>query len=302
MRPWFSSLVLLCAFMLPLALAAEAPRGADGLLLVPPLTRVYDPSGYLAAADRAALEDKLAAFEAAHGSQIAILLVASTRPEPIEDFAHRVGEAWKIGRKGIGDGVLIIVAVQDRTARIDVARRLEGAIPDVVAHRLIREKMGPRFSAKDYAGGLTDTLDAMFALITAEGLPAGAGGGPAGRGGARAPSADGEQLVRSLIPFVIAGLVFGAVLRRMLGVLGALLAAGGVVAIVTYLLSSLLLGCVAGLLVFVLTIFGGPMMAATQVLGGRGGPFGPGGFGGGGGGFRSGGGGDFSGGGASGSW
>ncbi len=299
MHRWIASWVALCALLLSLGAAAQAPRGADGLLAVPPLARVYDPEHYLATADRAALESKLAAFEAAHGSQIAILLVASTKPEPIEDFAHRVGEAWKIGRRGIGDGVLIVVAIQDRAARIDVARRLEGAIPDAAAYRLIREQMSPHFRAKDYAGGLIATLDAMFALITAEGLPAGAGGiEPAG---GAPPSTPGEDAIRSLIPFLIGGMFFGAVLRRLLGVLGTTLAAGGVAAIVAYLFSSLVLAAVAGLLVFVLASFGGPMMAATQVLGGRGGGFLPGGMGRGGG-FSSGGGGDFSGGGASGNW
>jgi len=297
MRRWIASWAVLCALVLPLGAAAQALRGSDGLLVVPPLARVYDPEGYLAPRDRAMLESKLAAFEAAHGSQIAILLVASTKPEPIEDFAHRVGEAWKIGRKGIGDGVLIIVAVQDRAARIDVARRLEGAIPDALAHRLIQEKMGPRFRAQDYAGGLTATLDAMFALITAEGLPAGAGGGEPTGGGA-----PGEDTIRALIPFFIGGMLFGAVLRRVLGVVGTLLAAGGIAAIVAYVFSSFVLAAVVGLLVFVLASFAGPMMAATQVLGGRGGGFFPGGMGGGGGGFSSGGGGDFSGGGASGNW
>jgi len=301
MYRWAASLAVLCAFVLPASLAADAPRGADGLLRVPPLARIYDPNGYLSPSDRTLLESKLAGFEAEHGAQIAIVLVASTQPEPIEDFAHRLGEAWKIGRRGIGDGVLIVVAVQDRAARIDVARGLEGAIPDVTARRLIREKMGPRFAAKDYAGGLTATLDALFALISAEGLPAGPGAGDRG-GAAGAPSTrGGEQIIGTLIPFILGGMFFGFVLRRLLGVPGALLAAGGAATIAAYLLSSVLLGGVVGLLVFVLASFGGPMLLATQVLGGRGGGFGPGGFGGGGG-FTSGGGGDFSGGGASGNW
>jgi len=293
MRWWIASLALLFAIALPAARAADAARGADGLLLVPPLARVSDPGGFLAPADRAALESKLAAFEAMHGSQIAIVMVASTKPEPIEDFAHRVGDAWKIGRRGIGDGVLIVVAVQDRTARIDVARRLEGAIPDVTARRLIRDPMAPHFASKDYAGGLTATLDALFGLIAAEGLAPGTG--DAARGDRPHSAADGESAIRSLIPFIIAGVLLGALLRRLFGVLGTLLAAGGVVAIVAFVMSSLLLGAVAGLVVFVLTPFGGPMMMATQVLGGRGGGFSLGGF-------RSGGGGDFSGGGASGNW
>jgi len=299
MRWSTASLALVLAFLLPAAPAADAKRGPDGLLLVPPLARVSDPNGYLAPADRAALENKLAAFEATRGAQIAIVLVGSTKPEPIEDYAHRVGDTWKIGRRGIGDGILIVVAIQDRAARIDVARSLEGAIPDVTAAHLVREKMGPRFAAKDYAGGLTATLDALFGLITAEGLPPGTASAESARGNG---AAQGEQAIRALIPLVIGGVVLGAVLRRLFGVLGALLAAGGAVAVVAFLLSSLFLGVVAGVLVFVLATFGGPMMVVSQVLGGRGGGFSSGGFGGGGGGFSSGGGGDFSGGGASGNW
>lgn len=297
----------LAALLLPVVAAgaaaagADASRGPDGLLRVPPLARVSDAAGVLAPRDRAALESKLAAFEARQGSQIAIVLVSSTQPEPIEDYAHRVGEAWKIGRKGIGDGVLVIVAVQDRSARIDVARSLEGAIPDVVAGRIVRS-MFPYFANKDYAGGLSQALDALFARIGSEGLAPGPG---ATADGAAAPGrGDGsergvDRTLRSLLPFVIAGMVLGSVLRRLLGIFGALLAAGGAVALVAYLFSSLLLGAVAGVLVFVLAAFGAPVAMMTQVLGGGRGPF----VGGAGaGGFRSGGGGDFSGGGASGRW
>ena len=126
-------LAALLSVVCPLALAqADAPRGADGLLAVPPLARVTDLAGALKAADKAALEQKLAAFESARGAQIAVVVVPSTQPEPIEDYAHRIGEAWKIGRRGIGDGLLIVVATQDRRARIAVARSLDGAVPDAV--------------------------------------------------------------------------------------------------------------------------------------------------------------------------
>jgi uncharacterized protein len=310
MRRWLASLAALLALValsvssVP-ALAAGAPaptvdasRGPDGLLRVPPLARVSDPASLLSAGDRSALEAKLAAFEAKQGSQIAILLVPSTKPEPIEDFAHRVGDAWKIGRKGIGDGLLIVVAVQDRTARIDVARSLEGAIPDIVAGRIVRANMAPHFVNKDYAGGLNEALDVLFARIGGEGLAPGSGVNT-GPQTARdlAPGSDADATIHSLLPFLIGGVLIGSLLRRLLGVLGAVLAAGGALALVSYLFSSLLLGGVAGVVVFVLALFGAPMMLA-QVLGGRAG----GGFGGGGGGFRSGGGGDFSGGGASGNW
>jgi uncharacterized protein len=304
MRRWIArlaALLALAALSAP-APAADAGRGADGLLLVPPLARVSDPTAVLSAGNRSALESKLAAFEAKQGSQIAILLVPSTKPEPIEDFAHRVGDAWKIGRKGIGDGVLIVVAVQDRAARIDVARSLEGALPDVLAGRIIRANMAPHFANKDYAGGLNEALDVLFARIGAEGLAPGSGvnsGAEPARDLAPGSTRNADAKIQSLIPFLIGGIFVGSLLRRLLGALGAVLAAGGALAIVSYLFSSIVLGGIAGVVVLVLALFGSPLMMA-QVLGGRGG-FGGGG-GGGGGGFRSGGGGDFSGGGASGNW
>jgi uncharacterized protein len=276
-----------------------AARGPDGLLRVPALARISDPDAYLSAAQRAALDQRLASFEAEHGSQVAVLMVASTQPEPIADFAHRVGDAWKIGRRGIGDGVLIVVAVQDRTARIDVARSLEGAIPDLAARRLIREQMGPHFASKDYAGGINAALDGLFGLITAEGLPAGPGAAAGPEPVAhRGPS--GDDTLRSLIPFLVGFVIAAAVLRRLLGVLGAGLAALGALGVVGFVFSSMLLGAIAGIVVFVFALVGGPLMV-LQVLGGRGG-FSAGGGSSGGGGFRSGGGGDFSGGGASGNW
>ncbi len=111
---------------------------------------------------KAQLEAKLAAFEQAKGSQIAVIVVPSTQPEPISDFTNRVGDAWKIGRKGVGDGVLIAVAVKDRRVWISVARALEGAIPDVVATRITRELMGPQFARGDFAAGIDAGVDAVM--------------------------------------------------------------------------------------------------------------------------------------------
>lgn len=295
--------VLLALGLAWLALpAAGADAGADALLPVPPLARVTDPAAVLSARERSALESRLAAFEGKQGSQIAIVIVPSTKPEPIEDFAHRVGDAWKIGRKGIGDGVLVVVAVKDREVRIDVARNLEGAIPDVVAARIIRERMIPRFAAGDFAGGLNNALDAIFARIVSEGLAPGPGEG-AVSGAERRPAPGGPGLdegrLRHLLAWVLGAVIVGALLRRTIGILGSLLAAGGAMAAVTLAFSSLLLGFVAAVVVFALSLPGAPLMIATQILGGRGGGS-PGGMGGGG--FRSGGGGDFSGGGASGRW
>jgi uncharacterized protein len=293
-------LACLAALALPALCAPAADRGPDGLLRVPPLARVVDAGGYLSAADRAALDGKLAAFEARRGSQIAIVLVPSTQPEPIEDYAHRVGEAWKIGRAGTGDGLLIVVAVQDRRARIDVARSLEGAVPDALAGRVVQNQIAPRFAAKDYAGGLEDALDVLFAHISAEGLAPGPGDGALAAGRRRG---DEDGRLHPLLPLLFGGAAVGVFLRRLLGVLGALLAAGGAFALAAIVFSSIGLAALAGIGVLVFSLFGGPFFAASQMLGVRGGGY-SGGFGGGGGGggFRSGGGGDFSGGGASGSW
>jgi uncharacterized protein len=283
---------------------AQDARGPDGLLLVPPLARVTDTTGTLQPQEKAALENKLAAFETAHGSQIAIVMVASTQPEPIADFANRVGGAWKIGRAGIGDGLLIVVAKDDRKVWIAVARALEGAVPDLAAKRIVREQIAPRFKTGDFAGGLNASVDALIKLIEGEGLPA-----PIGV--SKQAVDDSESLIALLVPFVVVGVVVGAILRRIFGVPGALVAGVGSGAIAGALLSSAVLGALAGLAVLVFSIGGGAR--AARALGGRrgGGVFLPGGWGGGGGwsggassggGFSSGGGGDFSGGGAGGDW
>jgi uncharacterized protein len=302
-------MALLLAAWSALAFGADA-RGPDGLLSVPPLARVTDTTGTLSAAARASLEDKLAAFETAHGSQIAIIVVASTQPEPIVDFANRVGNAWKIGRSGVGDGLLIVVAKDDRKVWISVARALEGAIPDLAAKRVIREQIAPHFKSGDFAGGLDAGVDAVMRLIEGEQLPA-----PVGVSKSKVNA--GESMLGVLLPFVIVGVAVGALLRRMLGVPGAVIAGAGSGALSGVMLSSLLFGGVAGVVVFLLALFSGAG-AARAIGGGRGarggGVFLPGGWGGGGwgggswgggssgGGFSSGGGGDFSGGGAGGDW
>jgi uncharacterized protein len=300
---------LLAFGLLAVAWAVEPVRGADGLVAVPPAAQVTDLAAALSAADRAALQAKLTAFEAAHGTQVVILVVPTTQPEPIEDYTHRVGEAWKIGRKGVGDGVLVVAAIQDRRMRIDVARALEGAIPDVIANRIVRERIAPRFQQNDYAGGLSAGLDALFAQIEGEGLPT-----PVGVPQHKVNA--GEDVFSVLLPFVIGGLVASVALRRILGVPGALVGGAGAGAVAGWALSSVLLGGAAGLGVFVLALIFGGGRGGGAVGGGRGPVFLPGGWGGGrggggwgggaggggGGGWSSGGGGDFSGGGSSGSW
>jgi uncharacterized protein len=291
------------------AWAAEAPRDAAGLVAVPPLARVTDLAGVLKPGEKASLEAKLAAYETAHGSQIAIIVVPSTQPEPIADFTNRIGDAWKIGRKGVGDGVLITVAVNDRRVWISVARALEGALPDAVATRISREVIAPRFKQGDFGGGLAAGLDAIFKRIDGEGLPT-----PSGVPGAKVDA--GEDVIGVVVTMVIFGAIVGGLFRRVFGVPGALLAGGGAGTLTGLLLTSLLLGGIAGVAVFVLSLMSGSGGGGGgRVLGSRrgGGPiFIPGGWSGGGhrgggswgggGGWSSGGGGDFSGGGGGSSW
>ena len=292
----------------PAPTEAALPTLPDGRLAVPPLARVTDAAGVLGPAGRDQLEAKLAAFEQAKGSQIAVVVVPSTQPEPISDFTNRVGDAWKIGRKGVGDGVLITVAVKDRRVWISVARALEGAIPDVVATRITRELMGPQFARGDFAGGINAGVDAVMRRIEGESLPT-----PAGVPRDKVDA--GEDLLAALVPLVIFGTVVGALLRRIFGVPGAMVSGAGTGAIAGFMLSSLVVGAIAGIAVLLLSAFGGRGTGGGgRVLGGRrgapiilpggwsgGGSWGGGGFGGGGG-WSSGGGGDFSGGGGGSSW
>lgn len=286
---------------LGLGIALLVAGAAWALVAVPPLkARVTDGAGILAPDARERLETKLAAFEQAHGSQIAIVLVPTTEGEPIEDFAHRIGEAWKIGRKGVGDGLLVVVARDDRRVRIDVARALEGAIPDLAAKQVIREAMGPSFAKGDFAGGLDAGLDRLFRLIEGEHLPA-----PGAR--APAPSRDENDLESWLVPGLIFIIVGGSILKALFGrFAGSAMGGAGAGAITWLVAGSLFSALVVGVIALLFLLIMG------NARGGRGGfiPMGGGGgfggFGGGsssgGGGFSSGGGGDFGGGGASGGW
>jgi uncharacterized protein len=295
----------------PTAGEAAMPTLPDGRLAVPPLARVTDTAGVLGGGAKERLEAKLAAFEQEKGSQIAVIVVPSTQPEPISDFTNRVGDAWKIGRKGVGDGVLIAVAVKDRRVWISVARSLEGAIPDVVATRITRELMGPQFARGAFAAGIDAGVDAVMKRIEGEALPT-----PAGVPRHKVDA--GEDLLAALAPLIIFGTLVGALLRRMFGVPGAMVSGAGTGAIAGFMLSSLIVGAIAGIAVLVLSAFGGGRgpLGGGRVLGGRrggpviipggwsgGGSWGGGGLGGGGGGgWSSGGGGDFSGGGGGSSW
>jgi uncharacterized protein len=257
-------------------------------LAVPPLAvRVTDQAGLLTDAQRQQLEQTLNAFEAAKGSQIAVLTVASTQPETIEEYGIRVASAWKLGRKGVDDGVLLLIAKDDRKMRIEVGYGLEGAIPDAVAKRVIAEIITPYFKQGDYFGGIQAGVSRLIRLIEGEALPP-----PA----ARDVSWTG---IKDMLPVAFAVVVFGSsFLGALFGRLLGASIAGGIVAIIFWVsVGSLLIALLIGLGVFLFSILlGGGRSYGGYYGGGSGG-----GFSSGGGGF-SGGGGSFGGGGASGGW
>ena len=298
MRALFAAAAFIAALVLGVA------HGED-LIPVPVLTgRVIDQTATLTGEQAKALSDKLAAIERDRGAQIVILIVPTARPEDIFSFAQRVASSWKIGRKDVGDGLLITVAKNDRDVNIQVATTLQGAIPDVVAGRIVEEQIKPAFRAGDFAGGLNLAVDRIAALIAGEKLPPPKAQAP----GARPQALRGIDW-QDLAIFLFVGVpIVGRILASVMGrKVGALATGAAVGAIGWWLTASVLLGAVAGLIALVVV---GVMGLGGGGRGGFGGPVifpggfggGGGGFGGGGGGFSSGGGGNFDGGGASGRW
>ena len=291
-----------------LALAWWSPAAAQSLLPVPALTaRVIDQTGTLDDIQRQGLEEKLAGLERSKGTQVVFLIVPTTQPEDIASYANRVANDWKIGRKAVGDGVLLVVAKNDRKIRIEVAKTLEGAIPDLAASQIIDEAIRPRFRADDYAGGLHAAADQLIARIRGEALPA------VKQAPVRQAAQDGFNFMDLAIFLFFAVPIAGAVLRGIFGrKLGSLVTGGGVGALALLLTSSIAIAVVAALagLLFSMASGAAPRLGSRRHGGWGGGPFIGGGWGGGGGGSwgggggwgGSGGGGDFGGGGASGSW
>jgi len=272
-----------------LALGAAARADAP----VPPLdAHVIDTTATLSAAERQSLETALADFERRKGVQIAALIVPSTAPEAIEQYSMRVVETWRLGRKGIDDGILVLVAKSDRAMRIEVGYGLEGAVPDAIAKRLIDEYFVPRFRDGDYYGGLRVGLDRLMQIVDGEPLPA-----PPQR---QIRRGNGNAFNNAAIVLFLA-LALGGVLRAMLGRLGGALIAGGGAGLLGAWMLSVLAGAVIGVLVFLFTLIGG-LGAGIGRGGYGGGSWGRYGGGGGIGGGFSGGGGGFGGGGASGKW
>ncbi len=274
------------ALLLALFAAAEdAP--------IPPLTgRVVDLNGALTAGQKRELEASLEAFETRKGSQIVVLITGTTHPEPIESFAIRVAETWKIGRKGVDDGIIVVIAKNDRAIRIEVGYGLEGAVPDAVAKRLIEEEFIPKFREGDFHGGLRAGLDRLMRVIDGEPLPE------------PKQEADRGSDLRSIeayfVLFMAIVIAVGGLLRALLGRLPAATIVGLGIGLLAWLIvAPVIVAALVGIVGFIFTLAGGGHRGGVGSGGfGRGG-FGGGGFGGGG---FSGGGGGFGGGGASGRW
>jgi len=246
--------------------------------------RVTDLTQTLSAQQQSALEQKIAAFEQEKGSQIAVLIIPTTQPEVIEQYSIRVAEAWKLGREKEDDGVLLLVAKDDRKMRIEVGYGLEGAIPDLIAKRVITEIMAPSFKQGDFYGGITKAVDALIGLIAGEQLPA-----PAKH--------NNQSSFSDLLPLLlVGGLILGSILRAVFGDFFGGVLNGGIIAVLAWFFGvALLIALLLGIVAFILTLIGSSGL----------GQLGGGGYSGGGGhsdSWSGGGGGDFGGGGASGDW
>jgi uncharacterized protein len=289
------------ACVLALLLCWSVAALAD--VAVPALTgRVVDQTATLSESERIALDTTLRDFQTRKGSQVVVLIVPTTTPESIEQFSIRVAEAWKIGRKKVDDGAILLVAKNDRKLRIEVGYGLEGALTDVVARRITDEIITPRFKTGDFAGGITAGVNQIIKVIDGEPLPA-----PDEWKG----NSDTFEQLFEYAPFLLFGVVIcGGILRSIFGRLFGSLATGGIVmAVVWVVIGSVVFGGILGVVAFVFTLISEALMS-----GGGGGRRGGGYVGGSGGSWSSGsssssssggfsgGGGSFGGGGASGSW
>jgi uncharacterized protein len=301
-NPWLAWLWPLLLLLAAAAFAQDTP--------VPALSSpVTDLTQTLTTEQRTALETRLREYETRKGTQIAVLIVPTTQPESIEQYSIRVADQWKIGRKGADDGVILLVAKNDRAVRIEVGTGLEGALPDVLANRIISQVIVPRFRSGDFAGGINEAITRIIALIEGEPLPE-----PERRSSKGAEGMGGlGNVLPVLLMFVFVG---SAILRGIFGRVGGASATAGIAGVIVWLLTSVMaISIGAAILAFVFSLItgggggglggGGGWTSRRRggwMGGGLGGGWGGGGFGGGGGGGWSGGGGGFSGGGASGRW
>jgi uncharacterized protein len=287
-RGWLLAVGLGCASWVGAQVSVPALSG-----------HVVDQTGVLSAEQTSTLEQTLQAFEARKGSQIAVLIVPTTAPEAIEQYGIRVAEQWKLGRKKIDDGAILLVAKDDHTLRIEVGYGLEGALTDATSKRIISEIIVPHFRQGDFYGGVSAGVDQIIRVVDGEPLPA--------------PNAKASSAAARFEPYfpvlLVLAILGGGMLRGLFGRFPGAIVTGGVVGVVAWLFAgAIAVGAVAGVLALLFTLlsggtggFGMINTLASASRSGFGSGFGGGGFGGGGGGFTGGGGG-FGGGGASGSW
>jgi uncharacterized protein len=283
--------ILRTALALLVVFLAFGGAGARADVPVPTLTaRVTDETGTLTGEQRANLEQTLKNFETQKGSQISVLIVPTTLPETIEQYSIRVAEQWKLGRKNVDDGALLIVAKNDRALRIEVGYGLEGALNDATSNRIINETIVPRFKQGDFYGGIAAGVDSIIRVVSGEPLPA------------QAKNRGGYSGVGQLLPILfVLTVVAGGVLRSIIGRFPGAVVTGGAIGVLAWLLSGTILAAIfAGAIALAFTLVGsglGAYVGGRYIGGGRGGL--------GGGSARntfSGGGGGFGGGGASGRW
>lgn len=294
-------------FTLVMLLFSSGPVKAQDIASIPAFNHwVTDETQTLTSAQQQSLDDALARFNQRKGSQLAVLMVPSTQPEAIEQYSIRAVEKWKLGRKGVDDGVLLLVSKNDHRMRIEVGYGLEGALPDAIANRIIDEYIAPAFRQGDYNKGITQGVQRITQVINGESLPP-----PQHHSSQHSDST--EKVAAYLIPFFVVGMWLSASLGRLVS---SLVVGAGVAALSWFLGVGLLfavgLGAIGALAIF----FIAPLLSSLGGGGGGPGGFGGGGFGGfggggfggfggggsGGGGFGGGGGGSFGGGGASGGW
>ena len=290
---WFPAAIVLLAILFARPLHAEVE--------VPPLkTRVTDLTHTLDSRQRAALERRLAAFEAAKVSQIAVLIVPTTQPEAIEQYSIRVAEKWKLGRQGVDDGALLLIAKDDRKLRLEVGRGLEGAVPDAVAKRITTDIIAPYFKKGDFHGGITAGVERLIKVVEGEPLPE-----PKAK--PRSTGGGFEDIEFLLVIGFVMVFVVGSFLRAWLGRFGGSALVGGATGVLAWIIAgAAIAGIVVAIIAFIMSLFGG--VPSRRGYGSSGSTWGSGGWSSGGwsggssGGGFSGGGGDFGGGGASSDW
>ncbi|MFY9137478.1 TPM domain-containing protein [Zwartia sp.] len=282
---YFSNLLKRILILLSLSALLSLSQFSQAQQTVPALSgRVIDQTRTLSASEKNTLDQTLRNFESRKGSQLTVLMVSSTAPESIEQFAIRVADQWKIGRKKIDDGVILIVAKSDRTLRIEVGYGLEGALTDATSKRIIDQIIVPRFKQQDFYGGISAGVNAVIGVVDGEFLPS-----------SISDKRADERDIRQALPIIfVVALVLGQILRSVLGRLPGSMVTGGFVAVMAWFIfgavSMAIFAGVAGLLIALLGIgFGRHGFGGYSSRGGGGGGF-------------SGGGGGFGGGGSSGRW